>query len=370
MKLRVNFLGVLVIAVLVCSCSLYADDPNNNDNNAQPGDSGSSGGMIKVIDSPRPGMSAEDHYKQAYYYYVSDQYQLALREYTAAAELDDSEPKYLLWMARCYCRLGDIPSAIPKVMKVISIDPGNKDADTVLNDEIGSFTITGTSLFRNGAKFAELNGSGNIKSQPGRAEIMGLGVEKTDLHYFLIPFKKNKREGTEQIFTTEGILFAETSYKNGEKNGPSRLYANGDLFVEQNYLKNRQNGPAKCYSDAGPAGHDGLFREYFPDGKIKHEIYVDKGDILEKVYYSDGLLQLVVNYKNNRANGLTKIYYEDGAIREEQNYKDDRREGITKIYNDLDKGGKLAFQDTYAQGIKVSRIAYGENGEELERINY
>ena len=79
----------------------------------------------------------------------------------------------------------------------------------------------------------------------------------------------------------------------------------------------------------------GLVRTRLPVvGTLVEGNYKDgKLEGAEKVYYSNGNLQIEGNFKNGNAEGVQKTYDEDGNLIKESYFNNGKREGIAKGYD-------------------------------------
>jgi len=78
--------------------------------------------------------------------------------------------------------------------------------------------------------------------------------------------------GLQQKYSKNALLTQEENYRNGRLDGRSRYYQNGLLVSEVNY----QNGLL-----------DGVYREYFPSGIVKLEIFWRRGKATGGFKYSE-----------------------------------------------------------------------------------
>lgn len=120
----------------------------------------------------------------------------------------------------------------------------------------------------------------------------------------------------------------------------------------------------------------GLFTYYFPSGKVKSILnYDDKGNANAEIfwensnphakgtynaakqrintwhiYFEDGTLFAIINYKNGKTDGLVTMYYPGGLAKVfEANYMDGKLEGYYKKYF---KGNRLQEEGPCVNGLK------------------
>ena len=237
-------------------------------------------------------------------------------------------------------------------------------------------------------------------------------------------FKNNKRNGLFKIYYDNGRLKFEGNYKDNRPDGIIKEYSkNGNLLSEENYKNGKLDGFSNWYGEDGklktaefysPDGKleshtyyksgrleriesykngklegitceyydkddfsssvraianykdgklDGLNKLYRENGKLFLEIMFRNGELNGEVktYYENGVLSLEINYKNDKQNGIGRSYTENGMLGEESNWKDGKQDGITKTY--WQNSDIIAYIDTYKNGEKINRKAYGREGK-------
>ena len=118
-----------------------------------------------------------------------------------------------------------------------------------------------------------------------------------------------------------GVLQEEAYYKNGKKNGVTKLYnEKGVLRGEFNFKNGKQEGLSKTYHSTGE-----LFKE--------------------------------IMFKNGKLEGINREYTKEGKILFEANFKDDKPDGITTRYHP-DGGKTIAI---YNNGQLISEKHYDAN---------
>lgn len=114
---------------------------------------------------------------------------------------------------------------------------------------------------------------------------------------------------------------------------------------------------------------DSLHREYYPDGRLKMEVFFKngkkhgietwwydhaKGCLMMEKYYNQGLLDgpvihygknckktLIENYRHGMKEGWELEFYDNGNIKAEGYYKKGYLDGMYRVY---DKNGKFLFE--------------------------
>jgi antitoxin component YwqK of YwqJK toxin-antitoxin module len=120
-----------------------------------------------------------------------------------------------------------------------------------------------------------------------------------------------KQNGVVTHKTPEGHLCCESTYVDGRKEGPGKLfYRSGKVYAAETWVADKLNGPTITYYETGTIQAelnykddrlDGLVKEYFPSGKLASEeqyvsglrhgkgtIYNEAGDVVETIEWSNG----------------------------------------------------------------------------------
>ena len=142
--------------------------------------------------------------------------------------------------------------------------------------------------------------------------------------------------GVVQLFTAEGKLFSEDSYRNNLLEGERKIYENGVLYSIEHYQKGLFQGPIAVY---------------YPDGTLKLEGQYDNNITVGqwKSYYPGGKLKEIVLMADNAENGPFEEYYENGKIKAKGNYLDGPDEnGELLMYDSL---GMLERKMNCTKGI-------------------
>lgn len=178
--------------------------------------------------------------------------------------------------------------------------------------------------------------------------------DKDRLYYgngeLIIPILyKHPKNGVSKIYTDEGYLYLEISYKNNKKEGQTKCYFYNSKQVswQQNYLKDKLNGITSCYNHNGQLTTEITFVNGVKCGWVK--------------YYIDGVLTQKQMYANNKKNGRAVKYYPNGQIKHEAYFKNDKQENITKQYYESGELELLGYwKNDKMNGLKVT---YHKNGK-------
>ena len=125
-------------------------------------------------------------------------------------------------------------------------------------------------------------------------------------------------------YHTDGSIFEETTYLNGQVQGIRSLYYEGNKKIQT----------AETYNHGVM---DGLFEEYHLNGQVAFTgLYVkDAMDGVWKKYNESGQIIEEVSFKDSEENGPFKEYHANGQLAAEGRYLNgDNEHGPLKIYNE------------------------------------
>ena len=133
---------------------------------------------------------------------------------------------------------------------------------------------------------------------------------------------------------------------------------------QKNIEKDVHNGIIKEILQYQNNKLNGISYSYYPNKKIEREISFknDKQDGIAKVYYESGSLRQETTYKNGKIEGLNKSYYKNGNVQVEGNFKNNKAEGSAKFYFE---NGKLNFTLINKKGKPISGKC--NNGREISK---
>ncbi len=105
--------------------------------------------------------------------------------------------------------------------------------------------------------------------------------------------------------------------------------------------------------------HDGLYKEYFPDGSLRSEVTYKnrKPDGVARTYYKDGTLKREAQFREGVQHGVTRSYYSNGQLKAEERYENSMLEGHSKFFG---ADGKLQWEADFRKGriIDSTRKVY------------
>jgi antitoxin component YwqK of YwqJK toxin-antitoxin module len=132
-------------------------------------------------------------------------------------------------------------------------------------------------------------------------------------------------------------------------------YNDDQLVEEGNFLNSRK---------------EGLWKQYFPDGKIKSEFtYVNNSpNGYAKTYYRNGKLMEEGTWINNKWDGKYKYYYETGQIAYDWNFLSGKREGTQKYFHE---NGKINYIGDWSGGQEEGVLKeYNDKGQLVAEKKY
>lgn len=96
----------------------------------------------------------------------------------------------------------------------------------------------------------------------------------------------------------------------------------------------------------------GYWRVLHENGKIRYEGFFINGDPVGEIkrYYTGGILQANLNYKQNSPEAYAKLYYENGELAAEGKYFDKQKDSTWNYYSSYD--GHLTLKENYRLGSR------------------
>jgi antitoxin component YwqK of YwqJK toxin-antitoxin module len=138
-------------------------------------------------------------------------------------------------------------------------------------------------------------------------------------------------------FYPNGTKMAEGNYVNEKKDSLWRFYSdiNGLKVSEEFYLEGKINGKATVFFQDGSVSEvknyrhgilDGLWEQYFNDGKLKLKASYLAGEKqgAYKTFYITGQLNLSGQYQNGHQDGTWTYLNEDGSLIKKEIYRNGR----------------------------------------------
>ena len=181
-----------------------------------------------------------------------------------------------------------------------------------------------------------------------------------------------KIEGNRKNFALDSIwkfyndkakITKAVNYLEGKKNGFTISYDTNQLVSsKETFINDIKQGNSFWYYPSGKTKQVTPYVKGKPDG-YSYEFSEDS-TIISIIKYQGGILANIerINRKDEQGKkqGLFKDFYEDGKLKEEKKYKDDLIDGYVKTY---DKKGNLSNTEKYNNGNKV------KNAPELAKLD-
>ena len=110
---------------------------------------------------------------------------------------------------------------------------------------------------------------------------------------------------------------------------------------------------------------NGLQKQWYENAQLWEEENYKDGvlDGLHRKWHRNGKLAEEGNYKDGNRYGLHKQWYSDGQLWEEQNYKNDERDGLQKEWH---HNGQLEREEDFKEGYGISFKCWDEDGNQIE----
>ncbi len=181
-----------------------------------------------------------------------------------------------------------------------------------------------------------------------------------------------KIEGNRKNFALDSIwkfyndkakITKAVNYLEGKKNGFTISYDTNQLVSsKETFINDIKQGNSFWYYPSGKTKQVTPYVKGKPDG-YSYEFSEDS-TIISIIKYQGGILANIerINRKDEQGKkqGLFKDFYEDGKLKEEKKYKDDLIDGYVKTY---DKKGNLSNTEKFNNGNKV------KNAPELAKLD-
>jgi antitoxin component YwqK of YwqJK toxin-antitoxin module/Tfp pilus assembly protein PilF len=176
-----------------------------------------------------------------------------------------------------------------------------------------------------------------------------LGQKSTEIEY-----KDDEKNGYSKIWYSDGELKSNFTYKEGELNGPcKRYYRNGQLEEELDYTSDVLTGGSKSFFKDGTMSESSDFDENGKENGIFKE------------YYPNGKLYAGLTYKNGDINSYT-FYDEDGGILSEG-----KKKGKRLNYLRIDSNGYKNIEGEFVKGVRDGEWKItGPRGVIYSNLNY
>lgn len=173
--------------------------------------------------------------------------------------------------------------------------------------------------------------------------------------------KEHKLQGVFSQYNSSGILIFESNVIDGTgwKKG---YFPSGVRKDSANYIGEKQNGILYIWYENGQVSQITNWKDnvqyghqlyYYDNGQLQREDFWENGDVHGplKIYHRNGTLQHDHTYVFGKRDGLVRAYHENGALKVEGHSKNGVNIGKWYYY---DESGKLIEVDTYENGELVN----------------
>lgn len=184
-----------------------------------------------------------------------------------------------------------------------------------------------------------------------------------------------------KIWDESGELWYEGGIVNGQKDGKGIEYhENGEILFEGEFSEGFPNGKVTMYHDNGMKKFTGYMEDGVKEGDGM-EFDVDgyliyrgtyKNDAYDgtncAILYSNGRVQFIGNFVDNKKSGKVKEYFESGSLKFEGSYKDGMKEGPGVQHYD---NKQRQFKGGFKKGKKHGKgQEWHENGQKYFEGEY
>ena len=222
---------------------------------------------------------------------------------------------------------------------------------------------------------------------------------------YKVQYKKGKKQGKEQFFTSQGKLAGEGLYKEGIPVGVhERKSEEGTLVYLAKYdneghllepiqefspkgikiaqyriVDGKREGDFRLWTEGGipqaeyhyAAGNlEGEQREYHPNGQLKAKAFYE-GNVKEGSYeewYEDGKKALCCALVKGEKEGVYQEWYPDGKMKLEENYVGGQPDKVQRAWH---PNGQLRVSCAYTRGEKQGIYSeFNEAGELVANVEY
>lgn len=179
----------------------------------------------------------------------------------------------------------------------------------------------------------------------------------------VLTFKDDKLNGVVQEYARDGRPIKQETYKDDFLHGISKECSSlecksGELPWSRvtPYALGKREGDEKYFVgyflSIIPYKEDqshGVAKEYYPNGQLKQETPYKWGEIdgVSKTYHPNGQLNVEISYKDGKKDGYGKAFYMNGQLLGEVFYVNDKVEGVVKLF---DNQGILKYEVPYKDG--------------------
>ncbi len=123
-------------------------------------------------------------------------------------------------------------------------------------------------------------------------------------------------------------------------------------FLTEAYL----NGSPKTWITVNNGLADGLWQEWFENGKLKYNAYwkAGKGHGLWQYFYDNGVLRYEETYVLDIPTGISRTYYMNGQLKDDNLWLSGKKEGVWKTYSET---GLLLKTSVYQDDKLISSVS-------------
>ncbi len=168
--------------------------------------------------------------------------------------------------------------------------------------------------------------------------------------------KNFKLDSVWTFYSDSGKVAVQITYTDGKKNGIRRTY-HEDEITEENFVDDVKQGYTYIYFPDGKLRKEIFFKDGLESG-VGKEFAKSDGRVIKLIYYKKGFIEDIENINRIDAAGMKqgkwKYFYDNGQVSLEGEYKNDLKHGYFKEYA---KDGTLLSTSKYIEGILQEDVA-------------
>jgi antitoxin component YwqK of YwqJK toxin-antitoxin module len=183
--------------------------------------------------------------------------------------------------------------------------------------------------------------------------------------------KDGKKNGVAQRFERDGALKLSETWADDKLDGPQKLFEKGKLKRQVLWKAGRRDGAETLYFEDGKVSEETVWKAdqrqshttWWMNGK-KKSADTREGELWKREgWYDNGQKRSEETTRDERyrdREGVARGWSERGTLVEESNWKRDKRHGAQKGW--FEKTGRPAFEEEWADGVRLSRKEWDEGG--------
>jgi antitoxin component YwqK of YwqJK toxin-antitoxin module len=164
------------------------------------------------------------------------------------------------------------------------------------------------------------------------------------------------KHGESRLFYPDGKIKANLFYDRGILHGPSFFYSEAQvLLTETLYVQGKKEGKVHYFYLSGKLASLQRFREGIPYG-------------LQEYWYENGIIKSSIPYEQGAIHGEVRLFWESGQLKRCVQYAKGAREGWDRLWNEK---GILIEEGEFRAGHPIhSHCHFFSDGQKKEELFY